>query len=36
VPRNAVIDGHLLDLHLPGVKQVELISSEKYYEHMND
>jgi len=36
VPREAVIDGDLLDVFLPSVQQVEEISSEVYHEYMND
>lgn len=34
--RDAVNDGDLLDVFLPAVDQVEPISEETYYEHMND
>ncbi len=34
VPRNAVIDGDLLDVYLPAVDQVESIQAEQYFEHM--
>jgi hypothetical protein len=36
VPRHAVNDGDLLDSFLPDVDQVELISSEVYYDKMYD
>lgn len=36
VPRAAVTDGDLLDVFLPKVDKIELITAEVYYEHMND
>ena len=36
VPRDAVLDGDLLDVFLPKVDIVEEISKEVYYEHMYD
>lgn len=35
VPRNAVVDGDLLDSFLPYVDQIEQITAEQYFEHMH-
>ena len=36
VPREAVVDGDLLDVFLPDIDQIEEITKEVYYEYMND